>query len=618
MRKKLLALLLAAALALSLLAGCGGGESVASALLKLLDGRYPNISIEIDPELEADLRQAIRKAEAENAGDDAAVIRAALEKLVGSTVTFRKLGEGQQGDTTFDLVFYSGSDPDKAAQAAYSQWNIVFDNVPADGQYDTSLAMVETNSGVWMLVKATVEKAGTVDKPDSEPVTLQGIAIAQQPDQIKYKDGEAFDPSGMKITATYSDGSKKTIDGTSADVTFSPETITDGTTSVTVFYGGKQTAVSVECITLNQITVKLTRTEYAVNEELTFQNISVQAVYSDNATTEPIEPGKCSFTLNNTPINLPHEFLKGGNYSLTVTYDGKTSNPVKIHVTDQNGYHEDNGSYVVTGTDGLQKLYNDLTKTSSFANATITLNSPVTLDDAWPENITFTGELNGNGNKITMEGDRTQGLFDEINGGTVENVHLQIDGTIKDGTGYIGGIAGTLKSGGTVKGCSVTGGSISGTGDSSRVGGVVGYSYGGTVTACYHAGTVQGGSKNGGVVGQNYGTVTACYHAGTVQGSGGIAGGVVGIDGGGTVTACYWSGTAVSANGSHSNHGIGIDITGESTNDNANQVTDNGGTNPDSSPVNWNTALAGLNQRSGGYTFGGEDMNNPTLTKTNP
>ena len=166
--KKLLALLVSAALMLSLLAGCGNGESVASALLKLLDGRYPNISIEIDHDLEADLRQAIRKAEAENAGDDAAVIRAALETALGSTITFRYLGDGQQGDTTFDLVFYAGSDPDKAAQAAYSQWNLVFANVPDDGQYDTALAMVETENGVWMLVKATVDKAGTPDKPDKD------------------------------------------------------------------------------------------------------------------------------------------------------------------------------------------------------------------------------------------------------------------------------------------------------------------------------------------------------------------------------------------------------------------------------------------------------------------
>lgn len=167
--KRLLALLLAAALALAVLVGCGGGQqSAAQALLKLLDGKYPNISIEIDPDLEADLRQAISQAEAENAGDDAAAIRAALEKLVGSTVTFRNLGDGQQGDTTFDLVFYAGTDPDKAAQAAYSQWNAIFGTLPDDGQYGTGLAMVETDNGIWMLVKATVEKAGTVDKPDKD------------------------------------------------------------------------------------------------------------------------------------------------------------------------------------------------------------------------------------------------------------------------------------------------------------------------------------------------------------------------------------------------------------------------------------------------------------------
>ena len=169
MRKKLLALLLAAALALSLLAGCGGGESVASALLKLLDGRYPNISIEIDPELEADLRQAISQAEAENAGDDAAAIRAALEKLVGSTVTFRYLGEGQQGDTAFDLVFYAGTDIDKASQAAYSQWSSTFSTLPDDGKYTAALAMVQAENGCFALVKATVDKAGTVDKPEPEP-----------------------------------------------------------------------------------------------------------------------------------------------------------------------------------------------------------------------------------------------------------------------------------------------------------------------------------------------------------------------------------------------------------------------------------------------------------------
>ena len=537
MRKKLLALLLAAALALSLLAGCGGGESAASALLKLLDGRYPNISIEIDPELEADLRQAIRKAEAENAGDDAAVIRAALETALGSTITFRYLGDGQKGETAFDLVFYAGSDPDKAAQAAYSQWDPILSNVPADGKYDTSLAMVETNSGVWMLVKATVEKAGRPDKDDEpDPVTLKSLSVTG-PSQTEYIKGQTFDSAGMTVTAYYSDGSFK-----------------------------------------------------------------------------PIAAGEYTIVIDDKEVSSSYQFDQVGPHTLKVKYNEMVStNSVSIWVADENGYHEEGSTYVVTGSNGLQNLFSAYK--AEAASAAITLNSSVTLDENWNgENITFSGTLNGNGNTITLTENRTQGLFNEISWGTVENVHLQINGTIKDGTGYIGGIAGTLGSGGTIKGCSVTGGSISGT---SFVGGVVGQNYDGTVTACYHRGSVSTSgdlySIAGGVVGWNDGSVTACYHAGSVSGD--DAGGVVGCNNDGTVTACYWSGTAVSANGSHSNHGIGIDQTGESHNDNANQVTADGKVDPTAGIVNWNTALAGLNGQSTGYTFGGEDMNNPTLTK---
>lgn len=161
--KKLLALLLSAALALSLLAGCGD-ESVARSLLALLDGKYANVSVEMDPDLEADLRQALSETE----NDDEAAIRAALETLLGSTITFRYLGEGQQGDTAFDLIFYAGADPDKAAQSAYSQWNGTFSNLPDDGLYTAALAQVQTENGIWLLVQATVDKAGTVDKPDKD------------------------------------------------------------------------------------------------------------------------------------------------------------------------------------------------------------------------------------------------------------------------------------------------------------------------------------------------------------------------------------------------------------------------------------------------------------------
>ena len=73
--KKVTALLVSAALVLALLAGCGGGQqSVARTLLNLLDGKYTNVSVEMDSELEADLRQVLR----ENEADDLAAIRADL------------------------------------------------------------------------------------------------------------------------------------------------------------------------------------------------------------------------------------------------------------------------------------------------------------------------------------------------------------------------------------------------------------------------------------------------------------------------------------------------------------------------------------------------------------
>ncbi len=545
MRKKLLALLLAAALALSLLAGCGGGKSVASALLKLLDGRYPNISIEIDPELEADLRQAIRKAEAENAGDDAAVIRAALETALGSTITFRNLRNGQKGETAFDLIFYAGSDPDKAAQAAYSQWNPILSNVPADGQYDTSLAMVETNSGVWMLVKATVEKAGTVDKP--EPATVTDISVSTQPKKTQYNKGEAFDPAGMTVTAYYSDGSKKTISGiTTSDkkgVNWSPANINADTT-VTITYGGKTDTVAVKLITLDRIEVSGNyQKEYTVGDSFNPAGMEVTAVYS-NGHKEPITDDY-TIKIGNDTITSGDTFGTAGTYSLTVTYDNLTSDPVNIHVADQNGYHEEGSTYVVTGSNGLQELYDDLTeKGDTFSTAKITLNSSVTLDANWKgEEISFSGELNGNGNTITMKEARAQGLFNEIGtGGTVQDVDIQVTGTIyNSGNGIIGAVAGTNN--GKISGCTVTGGTIQATGNVSYAyaGGVVGWNNEGEISGC----TVTGSA------------ITAI----TATTTGACAGGIAGYNKNGTIgtaeAPCTVDRTIVSSSNAYAGTGIG-------------------------------------------------------------
>lgn len=235
--KKVTALLVSAALVLALLAGCGGGQqSVARTLLNLLDGKYTNVSVEMDSELAADLRQVLR----ENEADDLAAIRAALETLLGSTVSFRYLGDGQQGDTTFDLVFYAGTDPDKAAQAAYTQWNSTFSTLPDDGQYTARLALVQTENGCFALVKATVDKAGTPDKPDPEPEkpkdpytqNTDGSYTVNTPDGLQKlfaeKNGDFDKDTVIKLTA----GTEYTVNTSSAPLaeTFQGELQGNGAT----------------------------------------------------------------------------------------------------------------------------------------------------------------------------------------------------------------------------------------------------------------------------------------------------------------------------------------------------------------------------------------------------
>ena len=462
--KKLLALLLSAALALSLLAGCGG-ESVARSLLALLDGQYANVSVEMDPDLEADLRQAIRTAESENAGDDAAAIRAALETLLGSKVTFRKLGEGQQGDTAFDLIFYAGADPDKAAQAAYSQWNPILSNVPADGLYTAALAQVQTENGVWLLVQATVDKAGTVDKPDKDdepdPVTIQGLSVTVS-STTSYKVGDKFDPDVLTVTATYSNGKHEIID-----------------------------------------TSKYTAT--------------IDGTQADG-----------------------YRFTTAQEYTVTVSFGGQNATATVEVIANPNGYYQDSdGTYFVTGTDGLQKLYNDLESADNFTTAKITLNSSVTLDANWKgEEISFSGELNGNGNTITMEDNRKQGLFN-TNNGTVQDVDIQVNGTIYNSSYDVGAVAG--ENNGTIQNCEVI---------------LDGHS----ITETYEAGSVRGaGCAVGGIAGMNQGTISGCSVsmgtgkiAATLSCESGIAaaGGIAGSNthgpwSDGTVTGCTVTGSGI-------------------------------------------------------------------------
>ena len=108
------------------------------------------------------------------------------------------------------------------------------------------------------------------------------------------------------------------------------------------------------------------------------------------------------------------------------------------------------------------------------------------------------------------------------------------------GLGTLGGVSGYNDTG-SITNCYNTG-NVSGS--SGFVGGVSGYNSKGTIINSYNAGSVSGLEYVGGVSGINYtGSITDCYNIGSVSGSEGNVGGVNGYNDGGTITNSYNAGS---------------------------------------------------------------------------
>ena len=111
-----------------------------------------------------------------------------------------------------------------------------------------------------------------------------GIAVTTQPGKKTYYIGEAFDPAGMVVTATFADDTTENVTG---DCTFSPATIAKDTTAITVNYqraGIRKTAsvpVTVRVLASIEISNSPTKTAYKYGEVFSPAGMAVTARYTD-------------------------------------------------------------------------------------------------------------------------------------------------------------------------------------------------------------------------------------------------------------------------------------------------------------------------------------------------
>lgn len=121
---------------------------------------------------------------------------------------------------------------------------------------------------------------------------LKSIAISGEATKTTYKEGEAFDPTGLVVTATYDDESTEDVTSR-VKWTFNPETLILGTTevNVTATYGEK-TASKTVAVTVAEVQ------KYNVT-----WNVNGKDYTEGNPTTEVVEGEKLS-TLPTAPASI--------------------------------------------------------------------------------------------------------------------------------------------------------------------------------------------------------------------------------------------------------------------------------------------------------------------------
>ena len=166
----------------------------------------------------------------------------------------------------------------------------------------------------------------------SSTKTLSSISVSTAPAKTNYTAGEYFDPTGLVITRTYSDGTSDTYaySGHTSEFGFSPNTSTALTTSnksVTITYSGKSTtqAITVSAAkTLSSISVSTapSKTIYIEGQNFDPTGLVIRRTYSDSTYDIYTYVNHTSeFTFSPTTSTS----LTTSHTSVTITYSGKST-----------------------------------------------------------------------------------------------------------------------------------------------------------------------------------------------------------------------------------------------------------------------------------------------------
>ena len=148
-------------------------------------------------------------------------------------------------------------------------------------------------------------------------VNLISVAVKTMPNKTSYFTGEAFDQTGLTLTATYNNGETETISTGISCTGFSSATA--GQKTITASYAGKSTTFTVEVKAIVPVSISIkkapNKTEYFVGDSYDGTGLVVNVVYN-NGTNKDITTG---FTTSG------FSSASAGKNTVTVSYEGFTA-----------------------------------------------------------------------------------------------------------------------------------------------------------------------------------------------------------------------------------------------------------------------------------------------------
>lgn len=271
------------------------------------------------------------------------------------------------------------------------------------------------------------------------PKSISSIAVKTAPTKTSYEAGDSFDPTGLVITATYSDNSTRDIAyaDASSGFEFSPNTSTELSTSnisVTIYYGNKSCSQAITVSpakTLTSITIGSYTTSFVEGDTFSYGG-TVTAHFSDSSSTDVTSSahftGYNMTSIGNQTVTVSYTYkgtIKTRTYNISVTAGTLTS----IAVSGMTTSFVKNHSFSFDGT-----------CTAIFVNGYQKVVSPTditTPDMSKAGNKTVTVSYTYNGNTRTTEYIITVTSYREVIETATTSIYCTYDFSSLNGTSEI-------------------------------------------------------------------------------------------------------------------------------------------------------------------------------------